>query len=61
MDCQMKGSIIKQNAIFVKLNFRIISSEKNNSEKNVYYYQRKRINTLQEDIMQNSVISDFTD
>ena len=41
MACQLKGSTIKQNAVFVKPNSRIIYSENNNSEK-MYIIIRRR-------------------
>ena len=41
MACQVRGSIIKQNAIFAKPNSRMICSEKNNSEKMYIIIRRK--------------------
>lgn len=54
MACQVKASIIKHNAIFLNSNSRMICSDKNNSEK-MYNVYVKRVNTLQEDIKNNSV------
>ena len=43
MASQVKGSIIKENAIFVKPNSRMICSEKNNSEKMYIIIRGKRL------------------